>query len=53
MPEITTAGIIVLTFESPEWAAIAKLVMPGLVPGIHVLTHVAAKDVHGRDKPRP
>ena len=26
-----------------------KLVMPGLVPGIHVL--LSAKDVDGRDKP--
>jgi hypothetical protein len=27
-----------------------KLVMPGLVPGIHVLLHFSKKDV-GRDKP--
>src|SRR4051794_11665354 len=25
--------------------------MPGLVPGIHVLTHNSEKDVDGRDKP--
>jgi hypothetical protein len=29
----------------------AKLVMPGLVPGIHVLGHIRKKDVDGRDKP--
>ena len=28
-----------------------RLVMPGLVPGIHVLTTVGKKDVDGRDKP--
>jgi hypothetical protein len=27
------------------------LVMPGLVPGIHVLASVSKKDVDGRDKP--
>jgi hypothetical protein len=27
------------------------LVMPGLVPGIHVLAHPSKKDVDGRDKP--
>jgi hypothetical protein len=26
-------------------------VMPGLVPGIHVSRHLAAKTVDGRDKP--
>ena len=26
-------------------------VMPGLVPGIHVLTALQTKDVDGRDKP--
>jgi hypothetical protein len=26
-------------------------VMPGLVPGIHVLLTICAKDVDGRDKP--
>ncbi len=29
----------------------AKLVMPGLVPGIHVLTALNRKDVDGRDEP--
>jgi hypothetical protein len=29
----------------------AELVMPGLVPGIHALLHLAKKDVDGRDKP--
>src|SRR6187551_1695616 len=29
----------------------AKLVMPGLVPGIHVLASVKQDDVDGRDKP--
>jgi hypothetical protein len=28
-----------------------KLVMPGLVPGIHVLTSTSRKGVDGRDKP--
>jgi hypothetical protein len=28
-----------------------SLVMPGLVPGIHVLNHDKLKDVDGRDKP--
>jgi hypothetical protein len=28
-----------------------KLVMPGLVPGIHVFPSDRAKDVDGRDKP--
>jgi hypothetical protein len=30
---------------------LAKLVMPGLVPGIHVLLHLDKEDVDGRDKP--
>jgi hypothetical protein len=29
----------------------AKFVMPGLVPGIHVLKYRGKKDVDGRDKP--
>ena len=29
----------------------AKLVMLGLVPGIHVLAHLSRKDVDGRVKP--
>ena len=29
----------------------SNAVMPGLVPGIHVLFPVHAKDVDGRDKP--
>ena len=29
----------------------AGLVMPGLVPGIHVSLHLSKKDVDGRDKP--
>jgi hypothetical protein len=37
-----------------EWELIAKLVMPGLVPGIHVLaTILSKKDVDGRDEARP
>jgi len=28
-----------------------SVVMPGLVPGIHVLPFLRAKDVDGRDKP--
>jgi hypothetical protein len=30
---------------------VVKLVMPGLVPGIHVLRCGSKKDVDGRDKP--
>jgi hypothetical protein len=32
-------------------AMAARLVMPGLVPGIHVLTPMPNQDVDGRDKP--
>jgi hypothetical protein len=32
-------------------AGIESLVMPGLVPGIHVLLSSGFKDVDGRDKP--
>jgi hypothetical protein len=28
-----------------------KFVMPGLVPGIHVLLDLSRKDVDGRDEP--
>jgi hypothetical protein len=31
--------------------SVAKLVLPGLVPGIHVLVRLSKKDVDGRDKP--
>ncbi|MDO8878676.1 MAG: hypothetical protein Q8M24_26515 [Pseudolabrys sp.] len=34
-----------------EIGAFAKPVMPGLVPGIHVLASEGNKDVDGRDKP--
>jgi hypothetical protein len=34
-----------------KWSPIAKVVMPGLVPGIHVLAAVKQEDVDGRDKP--
>ena len=34
-----------------EQGFLAKLVMPGLVPGIHVLAPLKQKDVDGRDKP--
>jgi hypothetical protein len=30
---------------------LAKLVMPGLEPGIHVFVSVMQEDVDGRDKP--
>jgi hypothetical protein len=30
---------------------ITNFVMPGLVPGIHVLRYTSKKDVDGRDKP--
>jgi hypothetical protein len=32
-----------------EWVSIAKLVMPGLVPGIHVFTARKQENVDGRD----
>ncbi len=34
-----------------ELGFLAKLVMPGLVPGSHVLLPSSQKDVDGRDKP--
>ncbi|SHK06133.1 hypothetical protein SAMN05444159_2312 [Bradyrhizobium lablabi] len=34
-----------------EPVVLVKLVMPGLVPGIHVLQVENKKDVDGRDKP--
>ena len=34
-----------------EWRFMVKLVMPGLVPGIHVLEYPDKKDVDGRDEP--
>jgi hypothetical protein len=40
------------SLNAGEWPlSKAKLVMPGLVPGIHVLTASSRKDVDGRDKP--
>jgi hypothetical protein len=30
---------------------LCRIVMPGLVPGIHVFTRSPIKDVDGRDKP--
>ncbi len=32
---------------------IAEIVMPGLVPGIHVCLQATEKDVDGRDEARP
>jgi hypothetical protein len=32
-------------------ALYAEVVMPGLVPGIHVLLNLSSKDVDGRDEP--
>jgi hypothetical protein len=32
-----------------EWLLIANIVMPGLVPGIHVFKARGEKDVDGRD----
>jgi hypothetical protein len=32
-----------------EWDSIAKFVMPGLVPGIHVFAARKQEDVDGRD----
>jgi hypothetical protein len=34
-----------------ELGILAQLVMPGLVPGIHVLLHSSQENVDGRDKP--
>ena len=34
-----------------KYGLTANLVMPGLVPGIHVLVHLSRKDVDARDKP--
>ena len=34
-----------------KWGLSASIVMPGLVPGIHVLASRSRKDVDGRDKP--
>jgi hypothetical protein len=42
----------ILTRMQPiEWALLAKVVMPGLVPGIHVLKAKPQEDVDGRDEP--
>ncbi|MBR1212993.1 hypothetical protein [Bradyrhizobium sp. JYMT SZCCT0180] len=35
----------------PNIAHVPNVVMPGLVPGIHVLPSISKKDVDGRDKP--
>ena len=37
----------------PRAREFGYLVMPGLVPGIHVLLHLSKKDVDGRDEARP
>ena len=37
--------------QAIELGFLAQLVMPGLVPGIHVLLHLNQKDVDGRDTP--
>ena len=34
-----------------KWRLVLKLVMPGLVPGIHVLASLQQESVDGRDKP--
>jgi hypothetical protein len=34
-----------------KWGFANKAVMPGLVPGIHILVASRKKDVDGRDKP--
>jgi Sec-independent protein secretion pathway component TatC len=40
------------TAISPIWLRqFVQFVMPGLVPGNHVLTTCGTKDVDGRDKP--
>jgi hypothetical protein len=36
-----------------KWDSLTKLVMPGLVPGIHVFECQIKKDVDGRDEARP
>ena len=48
---------LALGYATPEHvannysAALSSSVMPGLVPGIHVLTASNKQDVDGRDKP--
>jgi hypothetical protein len=37
--------------QPTELGFLAKLVMPGLVPGIHVLLPLSQEGVDGRDKP--
>jgi hypothetical protein len=34
-----------------EWRHVVKLVMPGLVPGIHAWLNLGTKDVDGGDRP--
>jgi hypothetical protein len=36
---------------SMKWGFTSKFVMPGLVPGTHVLGNLSEKDVDGRDEP--
>ena len=40
-----------ITFITFSGGGVSIAVMPGLVPGIHVLTLSPKKDVDGRDKP--
>jgi hypothetical protein len=47
-PEVMEPGEVVT--DGPRPPAL-ELVMPGLVPGIHVLQSHSKKDVDGRDKP--
>jgi hypothetical protein len=34
-----------------RYGLVVEVVMPGLVPGIHVFASLAKEDVDGRDKP--
>ena len=46
------ADVITYYLASPIWLRqFVQFVMPGLVPGNHVLTTCGTKDVDGRDKP--
>jgi hypothetical protein len=45
------AGSITPELIASRAVAFVKVVMPGLVPGIHVFLSNSTKDVDGRDKP--
>ena len=54
MPAISVARAardFTITARRPERLTLGNVVMPGLVPGIHVLGTTSKEDVDGRDKP--